>query len=584
MKTVKNFLALVILASMLLAACQPAAPAAPAAPAEQPGAAPAEKPTDIPAPTAAPTTDPNAVVPGGKIVIGTPQEPGVLNPLLQASSVEDWVSAMVIEGLVLVDPAGKYQPVLAKELPVASEDGLTITWKLKEGVKFSDGSDFNCEDVKFTLDAVLSDASQASTSGYKDIETLTCVDPFTVEAKFAKIYAPFMRLFNFVLPDNAGKLEDLDNWAFNRAPIGTGPWVLKEWKAGDQIVLEKNATFREEGKPYLDSVIIKILPSRETGMQLLGTGEINVLWDLVESDFPSLEKLADKNVGYAGAVTGENELLLLNFGVADGSAPADASKAPHPILSDVKVREALQIATDKQAIVDALLSGNVKIGSTVLPAGDFACPQEPSVYDLDKAAALLDEAGWKMGSDNVREKDGVKLELKITSSSGNQLREQTEQVLQKMWEPLGVKLVIENVPSDTLFAGWSSGGLRKVGKFDILLYTTGPFGGDPDSHLFSNYHSLSIPSKDNEGSGSNYSRYNNPDVDAWLDEASTTTDMAKRAELYCKAASQINKDIPRIFLYERLLLSGYNKTLQNFQISPSFVDLSWDTQNWWLKK
>jgi peptide/nickel transport system substrate-binding protein len=398
----------------------------------------------------------------------------------------------------------------------------------------------------------------------------------------AQVFAPYLNMFQYILPRAAGDITAMDKWEFNRAPIGTGPWIVKEWQAGDHITLAKNPNYREAGKPYLDSVIIKILPSREVGMQLLGTGEISALWDLTEADFPTLAKM--DGVTYAGGYygSGENELLAFNLADPKVDAPADATKAPHPILSDVRVRQAIQYATDKQSIVDTLLYGNVKVGTTVLPTGTFACKQPAAEFSLDKAKALLDEAGWKPGADGIREKDGVRMSLKISTTTGNQLREQTEQVLVEMLKAAGIELVIDNVPSDVLFAGWDADGMRKHGKFDILLYTTGP-GNDPDSGLFANYHSARIPVKENDGAGNNFSRYSNPDVDKAIDDASATTDINKRKELYCQVATQINKDIPRVFLYERLIISGYRKNLQNFQVSSSYTDFTYGSQNWWLK-
>ena len=558
---------LVFVAALVLAAC--AAPAAPAEPAAAPAAGEAAAPGEP--------------VRGGTFVVGSPQEPGVLSPLLASSSIEDAINSLTIEGLVQIDEQGNYVPVLAEALPEVSEDGLLITYKIKPNIKFSNGDPLTCADVQFTFDAIMSDLSGASTSGYNRIDSVECPDDLTVEVNLAEVYAPYLRLFSYIIPRAAGDLAALDTWEFNRNPIGTGPWVVKEWVAGDYIEFAPNPNYREEGKPYLDSVIIKILPSREVGMQLLGTGEIAALWDITEADFPALDSMKDKGVTYAGVQTGENELLLFNFADPAVDAPADAAANPHPILADPKVREAIQLAINKQEMVDTLLYGNVNVGTTVVPNGAFACPQPASEFNVDKANALLDEAGWVMGADGVREKDGVKMELKITTTSGNLLREQTEQVLVEMLKPIGISLIIENVPSDVLFAGWDSDGLRKHGKFDILLYTTGP-AIDPDSHLYQNYHSANIPTAENEGSGSNYSRYVNADVDGWIDEAASITDVAQRKALYCKVAEQINKDMPRLYLYERLLLTGYRDSVQNFKVSPSASDFTWGAADWWLKQ
>jgi len=251
-------------------------------------------------------------------------------------------------------------------------------------------------------------------------------------------------------------------------------------------------------------------------MQLLKTGEIHALWDVTEADFPALEQMAADGVSYASVQNGDIEQLVLNFGANDGSAPADPAQNPHPILFDLRVRQAIQYAINKQEIADTLLYGNVQPGTSVLSFGQYACDLPVSEYNPEKAKALLEEAGWKVGSDGIREKDGVRLSLKIATTTGNQLREQTEQVLVEMLKQVGIELVIENVPSDVLFAGWESDGMRDHGKFDIVMYTTGPYIFAPDSHLDSNYHKDSIPTAENEGSGGNFSRYINDDVSAWM--------------------------------------------------------------------
>jgi len=573
MKVLKTVLTLLFVASILLTACggQKATEAAPEAATE--AAAPA---AEAPA-TEAPTSG------GGTVIIGTPQEPGMMNTLLTSSSIEDAVVSLFDEGLVSVNEKGEYVPVLAKELPTVSEDGLVVTWLLKEGIKWSDGSDFTCDDVRFTMEGALSDLSQVSASGYRDIESLDCPDPYTVVATFGEVYAPYLRLFSYTVPDTAGAMEDMESWDINRNPVGTGPFILTEWVPGDHLTFSKNPYYREEGKPNLDSVIIKILPSREVGMQLLGTGEIHALWDLTEANFPELEALAADGVSFVSTVTGENELLSLNFGANDGTAPADPSTAPHPILFDLKVRQAIQYAIDKQSIVDALLYGNVNPGNSAVPVGTFGCPQPVSEFSVEKANALLDEAGWVVGADGIREKDGVRMSLKIATTTGNQLREQTEQVLAEMFKAVGIELVIENVPSDVLFASWESDGMRDHGTYDIVMYTTGP-STDPDSHLYSSFHSSEIPTADNEGTGANFSRYINADVDAWLDEAATITDTAKRKELYCNVVEQINTDLPRIYLYERLSIMGHRNEFQGLKISPTFVDFAWDAANWTLEQ
>jgi peptide/nickel transport system substrate-binding protein len=134
-----------------------------------------------------------------------------------------------------------------------------------------------------------------------------------------------------------------------------------------------------------------------------------------------------------------------------------------------------------------------------------------------------------------------------------------------------------------LFAGWESDGMRDHGTYDLVMYTTGP-STDPDSHLYSSFHSSEIPTADNEGTGSNFSRYINADVDSWLDEAATITDTAQRKDLYCNVVKQINTDLPRIYLYERLSIMGHRNEFHGLSISPTFVDFAWNSAGWWLSK
>lgn len=575
MKPFKTFLSILIALTFLLSAC--GAPASPTA-------APQGEATQPPVvETAAPPAEPEGPVSGGTVIIGTPQEPQILNTLLTGASIEDAVTSLFIEGLVQVNEKGEYVPVLAKDLPEVSEDGLVVTYHLKEGVKWADGTEFTCEDVVFTYNGVMSDLSTVSTAGYRKIDTIECPDPYTVVVTFDDVYASYLRMFSYIVPHTAGDIDQMDTWEYNHKPFGTGPFVLDEWVAGDHITFVRNPNFREPGKPYLDSVIIKVLPSREAGMQLLKTGEIHALWDLTEADFPALDQMAADGVAYVSVPNGDIEQLVLNFGANDGSAPADPAANPHPILYDLRVRQAIQYAIDKQKIVDTLLYGKVQPGTSVLSYGLFKCDQPVSEYNPEKAKALLDEAGWKVGADGIRAKDGVRMSLKIATTTGNMLREQTEQVLVEMLKAVGIELVIENVPSDVLFAGWESDGMRDKGKFDIVMYTTGPYIFAPDSHLDSNYHKDSIPTEENEGSGANFSRYINDDVSAWIDESFSTTDIEKRHELYCKAAAQINQDIPRIYLYDRLSITAHRVEFHNLKISPSFVDFAWSSQDWWLQ-
>jgi peptide/nickel transport system substrate-binding protein len=218
MKPIKFTLSVLFILSLLLTACGGKTTPTAAPTASGGGEAPTET---------APTTAPSGPVSGGTVIIGTPQEPQILNTLLTGASIEDAVTSLFIEGLVQVNEKGEYVPVLAKDLPEVSEDGLVVTYHLREGVKWSDGLDFTCEDVVFTYHGIMSDLSQVSTTGYRLIDTIECPDPLTVEVTFSEVYAPYLRLFAYIIPRNAGEIDKMDTWAYNQKPTGTGPFVLK---------------------------------------------------------------------------------------------------------------------------------------------------------------------------------------------------------------------------------------------------------------------------------------------------------------------------------------------------------------------
>lgn len=528
----------------------------------------------------APTADPNIPVKGGIAIIGILQEPGVLSPLLAANPIDNTMSAFIVEGLVGIDAEGNYVPALAENLPTVSQDGLTLTYSLKKDIRWADGTNFSCADVQFTHQAIL---ASGNISGSRNIESIECPDDHTAVVTLEKVYAPYLNLFRYIIPRSAGDLANIDAWEYHKFPIGTGPWVVKEWRRRDYIELSPNPYYREKGKPYLDGIIVRILPRLETGMQLLESGEITAMHGLDETQATALASMA--GVKWLGSPYGfgENEVLVFNLGPTDGSAPANPSVAPHPILGDLRVRQAIQFAIDKQSLVDILLSGHVKVGTSALPVGPFSCPLPASKFNSEKANSLLDEAGWMVGADGIRVREGLRLSLKITSTAGDSLREETEKILVAMLRKVGIELVIENLPRDVFFSTWALNGARNKGRFDILLYTPS-VSIDPDGHLFNNYHSLRIPREDNNGLGSNYSRYINADVDQWIDEAASLASMEKRKDLYCKVAEQINKDLPRLFLYERLILTGYRETLRNFRVSPGYASFTIDSQDWWMEK
>ncbi|MBI5628659.1 MAG: peptide ABC transporter substrate-binding protein, partial [Candidatus Rokubacteria bacterium] len=344
---------------------------------------------------------------GGTIRIGLWQEPSTLNPYYATMYATNLVANVVLEGLVAVDPAGNYYPVLAAEVPSVangqvSADGRMVTYRLRPGLRWSDGAPVTSADVRFTWEALMNPANRVVTrAGYDLIETVETPDATTVVLRFKRLYAPHLTLFPYVLPRHVlGSLPDLNQTPFNRLPLGTGPFRITEWVSGSHMTFERNAHYRVSGRPFLDRLIFKMVPSREVGSAQIKTGEIDVLWNLSEYQIPEFERLADVKLAITSSSLSEK--LVLNQSA--GGDPA----APHSILGDRRVRQALQHAINKRVLVEKLLYGKAKVGTSEVPHGWAADPSiQPSEFNPDRARQLLREAGWQdTDRDGVLDKGG----------------------------------------------------------------------------------------------------------------------------------------------------------------------------------
>jgi len=564
-------------AAALLAACGPESTAPAATQAPSSGSA-------TQAPVAQQAGQPKS---GGTLRIALYQEPAILNPFLNSQTAGTEVMGLIFLGLTDVDPEGKRVPVLAAEVPTVqnqgvSADGKTVTYKLRRDVKWHDGKPFTAKDVQFTWQAIMDTANPiASRTGYSSITSVDVKDEYTVTLNYKEFYAPFITLFVSVLPAHAydNKTAGMDKHEQARKPLGTGPFKMQEWSSGNHVTLTKNTDYYVRGKPYLDQVVFRITPSREVGVAQLQTAETDVVWDLSEATVPDIEGKPGMAV-WAGAAP-DVERLILNFSAPSG-AQQGLPSSKHPVLGDPKVREAIELAINKKQIVDKLLFGKTTVASSPVPMGWAAYKPAPSEFSPDKAKQLLDQAGWRPGSDGIRAKDGVKMQLTYSTTTGNALRERTQQVIQENLQTVGVSLEIKNLPSAVLLGQWADNSPRKRGNYDINMWTTNA-GIDPHSHLFSYFHSSQIPTEANKGDGFNYSRLLDSEVDKALEEAGATPDEVKRKAAYERAIKGIISSRAHIYLYNRLDVDGARSYVMGHKLNPWSV-MTWDIQEWWLNK
>ncbi len=510
---------------------------------------------------------------GGTSTIALWQEPENLNPYLAIQTVSRILRKQTLEGLFDVTPAGEYIPVLAAEIPTpqnggVSADGKTVTIKLKEGVTWQDGDPFTSADVKFTFDVVMNDANPVSSrAGYDLIESLETPDDYTVVITFSEIYAPYLTLFSVdkaVLPAHYfDGNSDVSRSPFNRLPEGTGPWMITAWESGNFISFERNPNYREADKPLLDSLIFKFVPSREVATAQLRTGEVDGMWNLIESQIPELENVPGVNL----MITDSTNLEFLGLNLTN------------PIFSDVRVREAIGLAIDKSVLVDRLLYGRASVAVSPITLG-WAKDETiaAGAFDVERANALLDEAGWtERNREGIRMKDGQLLQFDIMTPTGDRLRALAEQVIQAQLREVGANMVIANVPANVMFA---VDGPLKRGEYDIAMDTWGP-DLDPGAWLQLLFYSDSIPTLENPNAGWNFIRINSPEVDAAVDQGRSTLDLQVRKEAYSNAARAIVDTKAYIPLYTRFLVDAFTDRLGGYESNP-WDEFAWDSESWFV--
>ncbi len=527
---------------------------------------------------------------GGTATILMPEDLATMNPYATTALITMQVVPAILEPLVGVDPDGSYYPVLAAEVPTpanggVSEDGRTVTWRLKPEVTWSDGTPFSADDVVFTAEAAASGEGGSVRAGAFDgIARVTALDDHTVEIVYEEYDASYLDQFQWgILPRHAsGDPASMGAWDVNRAPVGTGPFVLDAWRTGDRIVMSRNEAYREEGRPYLDRLEFLVVPSEETRSAMMQRGDAQVmLWP-----GPQLRSVWESTPDVALDAAPEIWILRMFLNLGERDDPVEG-QAPHPILGDVRVRQALALGIDDELIIDELAEGRVLRARSPFELGWYRCDVDAYGYDPERAAELLEEAGWVMGDDGVRvaqdapyAEDGTRLELDMTGYTDFRLLEQTELVIADLWSDLGIETNVRNVEQSVLFGGWSDRAARKTGDFDILVYDTGA-GINPQLHVYELLHSSRIPREENEGAGGNYARWSNARADELLELAGRTPGLDERREAYCEVAELMNEELPHIYLYQFAGGHAYATRLENFQTS-TWAGLVWNVADWWL--
>ncbi len=532
---------------------------------------------------------------GGVLKLLQSQAPVTYNPHLSSGTKDDLIGRIVYEPLATIDINGQIIPILIAEVPTRANgglaaDGKSVTYKLKPGVKWSDGKPFGADDVVFTY-AYIADVQTAATSvaKYIAIEKVEKVDDLTVKVVFKDVtpgwFLPFFGAAGNILPKHifeADKGTNARNSPNNLKPVGTGPYKVTEFKPGDTVLYVINENYREANKPFFDTVQLKGGGDATSAARaVLQTGDYDYAWNLQVED-TVLKQLETGGKGVAEFQAGGGiERLLLNFTDPNKEVDGERSslKAPHPFLADIKVREAFALATNRQANIDSLYGRAGEIGINLLyDPPQYNSKNNKVEFNLDKANAILEELGYKRGADGYRAKGDVKLSV-LYQTTVNSVRQKTQQIVKDGWEKVGIKTELKSIDSAVFFSS-DAGNSDTAAHFyaDVEMYTSSNTSPDPHSYL-SGWVGANADQKANNWSKNNRSRWQNAEYDKLYEAARTELDDAKRAQIFIQMNDLIVQNYVHIAVINRKSVYGRSKTLQNINYSTWDVDY-WNIANW----
>ncbi|MFI6426503.1 ABC transporter substrate-binding protein [Promicromonospora sp. NPDC050880] len=467
---------------------------------------------------------------GGDLVMALSAEPDVLDPTTSSSLYTRYVMETMCEKLYDIDEAGEIVPMLATELPEVSQDGLTVTFPLKEGVQFADGTPFDADAVKTSIERHLTKEDSSRRSELGPITEVTAVDEHTVEIDYETPFAPLTA----VLADRAGMImspTELEKAGddFGEHPVCVGAFKFVERVPQTSITVERDPLYYDAENVHLDSITYRIITDASIRAANLRSGDVQVADTISTQDLGELEN--DENVGLLEVGSLGYQAMTVNVGNTDGVGNPPG-QIDTPIATDPRVRQALSMAVDREQLVKSVFNDRFDPAcSPISPASPFstdaseACPE----HDPEGARALLEEAGVEVP---------YEIEMKVTNTPDT-LR--LAQAVQASVADGGFELTIVPVEYSSLLE------VQEQGDFDLLqLGWSGRV--DPHGNM---YNFLST------GAGNNYSGYSNPEVDDLLTEAATVIDPAERADLYGQVVTQVQEDAPIIYLYRTRNLTGH---------------------------
>lgn len=605
----KRLVGLLGSAAIAFAACQGATSPSPSSPAASGAASPGASGSAAPSGPTAGAPDlfgtkykerRTAATTGGSVIFADWQEATEFNYYYQGQVTEANLSSATQSGLVLVTDDFKYAPDSATEIPTKDNggvkvpgdagDAMTATWKLRDGLKWSDGQPLTCDDYKYTHDWIMDPKNTglyAGVSGYEDVKTFECKSPTEIVLHFSKIYEGYLGLYGAPLPKHyMSKFTVVDAVAHKgltaadmpKVPV-SGPFKYESVTPGAEIRLVRNDNYANvfDGKPAnLDSLIFKWYGDADAMIAGYKGGDFDIGTDLNDADLP---KIADLGTQVVSINSLTYEFLRPNWS-ADTCSPNIKDRGTGCPVSDPAIREAIRWAVNKEEINTRLLGGAAALGFTnVSPFAWFYSDPPTYTFDPEKAKSVLDAAGWVAGADGIRSKGGLKAKIELCTTN-RQVREDTLALVSSYLKTVGIDSTVNAVTATNIFASFNEAtadtpcALSKS-HYDVAEHAFSvPL--DPNAN-YSTYHSSQV-----EPNGGNDGAIKDADVDRILDGVKGTVDFAEIKTLMSEWQKiYVDKTI-EIPLYFRKDVSLVAPKVKNFTGNPTSAGPTWNAFDWYV--
>ncbi|MEM1273497.1 MAG: peptide ABC transporter substrate-binding protein [Pseudomonadota bacterium] len=523
------------------------------------------------------------------------QAPSTLNPFLSGGTKEVESASMVLESLARFDQTGTMVPWLAADIPTienggVAEDLTSITWTLQDGILWSDGTAFTAADAVFTWEyCTHPDMGCAQSSYFDGVTSVEAVDDLTLTINFDQptpfpytafvgSESPILQAAQFSECIGARAPECTDA---NFGPIGTGPFVVTEFRPNDVIELVANDNFRFPDRPYFASVTFKGGgDAAAAARSVLETGEFDYAWNL-QIDPTILAEMEANGLGTVVTAFGTSverlHLNQLNPDPALGDVRSTADAGPHPFLANPVIGQAMSMAIDRALLVEIGYGAGGQPTCNVLPAPDLYASTANDgclVQDIAGANALLDEAGIvDTDGDGIREYEGTPISV-LYQTSTNAVRQDTQALVKQWWAEIGIDTELRNIDASVFFGG-DPASPDTFQKFyaDVEMYTNNFSGVDPQAYM-ANWACSEWPGPDTQWQGSNIQRFCDEAYDAMIDEFATTADLEERGRIAREMNDMIVQSYSIIPLIHRGGVSAHANSLGGIMMSD------WDSEIW----